>query len=68
MIEVGTKIRFNYGALHCEEFGTVTAVSNIGIVTIKGDVGFVERINVSCIKMPGETTANGSGIGVFVDE
>ena len=68
MIEVGSKIRFNYGALHCEEFGTVSAVSNICIVTIKGDIWFVERINVSCIKMPGETTVNGSPIGVFVDE
>ena len=67
MNEVGTKIRFNYGALHCEEFGTVTAVSNIGIITIKGDIGFVEEINESCIKMPGETTVNGSPIGVFVD-
>ena len=43
-------------------------VSNIGIVTIKGDIGFVERINVSCIMMPGETSVNGSPIGVFVDE
>ena len=68
MIEVGTKIRFNYGAMHCEEFGTVTAVSNIGIITIKGDIGVVERINVSCIMMPGETSVNGSPIGVFVDE
>ena len=68
MIDVGTKIRFNYGAMHCEEFGTVTDVSNIGIVTIKGDIGFVEEINKSCIKMPGETTVNGSPIGVFVDE
>ena len=68
MIEVGSKIRFNYGAMHCEEFGTVTDVSNIGIVTIKGDIGFVEEINESCIKMPGETTVNGSPIGVFVDE
>jgi|TARA_R110002096_G_scaffold258744_2_gene452236 hypothetical protein len=67
MIEVGSKIRFNYGALHCEEFGTVIAVSNIGIITIKGDIGFVEEINESCIKMPGETTVNGSPIGVFVD-
>ena len=66
MITAGTKIRFNYGAMHCEEFGTVTDVSNIGIVTIKGDIGFVEEINESCIMMPGETTANGSGIGVFV--
>ena len=68
MIEVGSKIRFNYGALHCEEFGTVTDVSDFGIVTIKGDIGFVEEINESCIKMPGETTVNGSPIGVFVDE
>ena len=67
LVKVGSKIRFNYGAMHCEEFGTVTDVSNIGIVTIKGDVGFVERINVSCIKMPSETTVNGSPIGVFVD-
>ena len=68
MIDVGTKIRFNYGAMHCEEFGTVTDVSYIGIVTIKGDIGFVEEINESCIKMPGETSVNGSPIGVFVDE
>ena len=67
LIEVGTKIRFDYGALHCEEFGTVTAVSDFGIVTIKGDIGFVEEINKSCIRMPGETTVNGSSIGVFVD-
>ena len=68
MIEVGTKIRFNYGAMHCDEFGMVTAVSDFGIVTIKGDIGFVEEINESCIKMPGETTVNGSPIGVFVDD
>jgi len=67
MIEVGTKIRFNYGAMHCDEFGTVSAVSDFGIVTIKGDIGFVEEINKSCINMPGETTVNGSPIGVFVD-
>ena len=68
MIDVGTKIRFIYGALHCEEFGTVTAITDYGIVTIKGDIGFVEEINESCIMMPGETTVNGSPIGVFVDE
>jgi hypothetical protein len=66
MITIGTKIRFNYGAMHCEEFGMVTAVSDFGIITIKGDEGFVEEINKSCIKMPGETSVNGSSIGVFV--
>jgi hypothetical protein len=68
MIEIGTKIRFNYGAMHCEEFGRVSAVSDSGIVTINGYIGFVEEINESCIMMPGETTVNGSPIGVFVDE
>ena len=68
MINVGSKIRFNYGAMHCEEFGTVTAVSDFGIITIKGDRGFVEEINESCIMMPGDTSVNGSPIGVFVDE
>ena len=69
----GSKIRFDYGAMHCEEFGTVTKIKN-GIATINGwtrhvaDIGFVEEINVSCIKMPGETSVNGSPIGVFVDE
>ena len=67
MFEVGAKIRFNYGALHCEEFGTVTAVSDVGIVTIEGDSGFVEEINESCIMMPGDTSVNGSSIGVFID-
>jgi hypothetical protein len=68
MIEIGTKIRFNYGAMHCDEFGTVTDVSDSGIVTIKGDIGFVEEVNESCIMMPGETTVNGSPIGIFVFE
>ena len=66
MVKIGTKLRFNYGAMHCEEFGTVTAMSDFGIVTIKGDIGFVEEINESCIRMPGETTVNSSPIGVFV--
>ena len=53
--------------MHCEEFGTVTDVSDFGIITIKGDRGFVEEINESCIMMPGDTSVNGSPIGVFVD-
>ncbi len=67
MIEVGTKIRFNYGAMHCEEFGTVTKVED-NIATIRGDIGFVEEVNLSCIMKPGETSVNGSPIGVFLNE
>jgi len=65
MVEIGTKIEFNYGAMHPTEFGVVTKVKD-SIATIRGDIGFIEEINLSCIKVMGETTANGSPIGVWM--
>ena len=64
MVEIGTKIEFNYGAMHPTEFGVVTKVKD-SIATIRGDIGFIEEINLSCIKVMGETTVNGSPIGVW---
>ena len=64
MVEIGTKIEFNYGAMHPTEFGVVTKIKD-NIATIRGDTGFIEEINLSCIKVMGETTVNGSPIGVF---
>ena len=64
MVKVGTKIEFNYGALHPRDHGVVIKVKD-NIATIKGDIGFTEEINLSCIKVMGETTVNGSPIGVF---
>ena len=64
MVEIGTKIEFNYGAMHPREHGVVTKVMD-NIATIKGDIGLTEEVNLSCIRRPGETTVNGSGIGVF---
>jgi len=64
MVEIGTKIEFNYGAMHPTEFGVVTKVKD-NIATIRGDIGFIEEINLSCIKVMGETTVNGSPIGVW---
>ena len=64
MVEIGTKIEFNYGAMHPTEFGVVTKVKD-SIATIRGDIGFIEEINLSCIRKMGETTVNGSPIGVF---
>ena len=68
MITAGTEIEFNYGALYPPEFGVVTKVE-AGIATIKVacEIGLptIEEINLSCIKAVGETTVNGSGIGVF---
>ena len=64
MVKVGTKIEFNYGALHPRDYGVVIKVKD-NIATIKGDIGFTEEVNLSCIRLLGETTVNGSGIGVF---
>ena len=64
MVEIGTKVEFNYGAMHPTEFGVVTKVKD-SIATIRGDTGLIEEINLSCIKVMGETTVNGSPIGVF---
>ena len=75
MVKVGTKIEFNYGAMHPREHGVVIKVKD-NIATIKGDgigpygwpegdIGFTEEVNLSCIRRPGETTINGSPIGVF---
>ena len=64
MVKVGTKIEFNYGALHPRDYGVVIKVKD-NIATIKGDIGFIEEVNLSCIRLLGETTVNGSPIGVF---
>ena len=64
IVTAGSKIEFNYGVLHPTEFGVVTKVED-NIATIKGETGFIEEINLTCIKVMGETTANGSPIGVF---
>ena len=64
MVKVGTKIEFNYGAMHPRDHGVVIKVKD-NIATIKGDIGFTEEVNLSCIRLLGETTVNGSGIGVF---
>jgi hypothetical protein len=61
MIKIGTKVEFNYGAMHPVEYGVVTKIEN-NIATIKGDVGFVEEINLVRIN---ENSVNGSPIGVW---
>jgi hypothetical protein len=61
MIKIGTKVEFNYGAMHPVEYGVVTKIEN-NIATIKGDVGFVEEINLVRIN---EKSVNGSPIGVW---
>ena len=75
-IRMGTNLRFNYGALFAEEFGRVVAFRQVvssdpnfeynAIVELEG--GSKTEVNVENIRSPGETSVNGSAIGVYIDD
>ena len=72
MVEVGTKVVMDYGADIPLEQGVVTAIKNDGV----SDYAVIEGLDIEGdeftmtthdIKSKGETSVNGSPIGVFVD-
>ena len=68
MVKIGTKVVMNYGAGIPEEYGVVTAIKNDGVsdyAVVEGD-GFT--MTAHNIRLEGETSVNGSPIGVYVDE
>ena len=68
MVEIGTRVVINYGAGIPEEYGVVTAIKNDGVsdyAVVEGD-GFT--MTAHDIRLEGETSVNGSPIGVYVDE
>jgi len=71
MVDVGTEVVMNYGATIPLEYGVVTAVKNDGV----SDYAVIEGLDIEGdeftmtthdIKSKGETSVNGSSIGVFV--
>ena len=75
-IRMGTNLRFNYGAMHAEEFGKVVAFRQVVSsnpnfeynVIVELESGSETEVNVENIRAPGETSVNGSPIGVYIDE
>ena len=75
-IRMGTNLRFNYGALFAEQFGKVVALRQVvssepnfeynAIVELEG--GMKTTVAVEKIRSPGETSVNGSSIGVYIDD
>jgi len=63
MIEVGTQVVANYGAMHPEEYGTVTYVHDDGLCNVMFDGG-IFRTGITVRPAP----TNGYPIGVYVDE
>ena len=75
-IRMGTHLRFNYGALHAEEFGKVVAFRQVVSsnpnfeynVIVELESGSETEVNVENIRAPGEPSVHGSPIGVYIDE
>ncbi len=70
MIEVGSKVEGNWGAMHPIDNGEVTAI-NGNLVTVQWEQSSSSDLDTSDylkseIREPGETSINGSSIGVFV--
>ena len=69
-IEIGTRVVINYGAGIPEDFGVIAAIKNDGVsdyavIEIEGDE---LTMTAHDVRVKGETSVNGSPIGVYVDE
>ena len=71
MVKIGTKVVINYGAGIPEDYGVITDHKNDGV----SDYAVIEGLDIEGdeftmtthdIKSKGETSVNGSSIGVFV--
>ena len=70
MITVGTKVEGNWGATYPNDEGVITGIKGkYATVRWEYESGRVWNCDyaISAFMKPGETTVNGSPIGVFVD-
>lgn len=82
MIKIGTRLKFNYGAMIPEGYGVITAILRAPGIAIDCTTPLVatvaledgesnsvkEYVELDHIRTPGETSVNGSPIGVYIDE
>jgi len=80
-IRMGTNLRFNYGVMLAEEFGKVVELVENALHVVYGqrlidsnylvvelESGKKTTVDVDAIRRVGETSANGSSIGVYIDD
>ena len=65
-IKVGTKVTGNWGAMHALSSGKVTKIESDMAEIIWDDEG-IDIVDLSNIHEEGYRSANGSGIGIFID-
>lgn len=65
-IEIGTKVKGNWGAMHPTSDGEVVKVEKSGVEILWEDETEVDYVNMSSIHEADWRSKNGSGIGIFI--
>lgn len=67
-VEIGQKVHADFGAMHPIVEGMITNIEITGLVTWETEEGDTYHTKVNEFKQVGETSVNGSPIGVFLGE
>lgn len=67
-IEIGQKVHANFGAMYPIVEGLIVDISIMGVVTWATEDGKEYNHMYDVFRQPGETTVNGSPIGVYLGE
>lgn len=65
-VKIGSVIEGNWGAMHPISEGVITSIKADGFAVVEWEDGEVSEEEISRFKSPGETSKNGSPIGLFV--
>lgn len=68
VITIGTKLHIISGAMYPEYDAIVVDVDANGLIEVENEIGDVDFVELKDIKQRGETSVNGSPIGVFFGE
>lgn len=67
-IEIGTKVKGNWGAMYPTSEGEIVKVESNGVEILWDGETEVDFAHLESIHEKGYRSANGSGIGIFIDE
>jgi hypothetical protein len=67
-IEIGTKVKGNWGAMHPTSEGKIVKIESNGVEILWDGEIEVDFVHLESIHEKGYRSANGSDIGIFIDE
>lgn len=69
-IKIGTKVTGNWGAMHPVSEGEIVKIEKHGVEILwdDDDITNVDYCSLDSLHVKGYTSANGSPIGIFIEE